>query len=409
MMNNYDQEMLSSYGDNVYAAEKLIDKRKRKNGKIEFLVKWKGWPSSDASWEPIKNILDHRLIEEFERNQVKLEPESKTTSIAGRSLRKTPARASANSTYAAEMKNVNDYADLNRLDSSMNISPHDLIDTNKHISSSNQQNKNVDKTFEILTEDCSSTKFETYDDNESDQLMDKEKLLNFYESEYNIRYKSVNNYKSDDSDKLEKEDDSSSSSYSPSSSQDSTDNLNDQQFIQFNHLQFVRTEPMNSPKKINENYRTFKSKNQNVKLMSPIKPTDHIRNNLTNLNHLNPTTLKKSLKKDNSSSYFISNLNQSDLNKTDLNKNNQMKFNQNNEIMDTSTIRTDSDNESISSSSSESIEDHFKKIWTPEFFRDRIEFSKQVIITSIDSSVQDTKTNTFITFKESRKSFPNQL
>ena len=50
-MNDYEQEMLSSYGDGVYAAEKLIDRRKRKNGKIEYLVKWRGWASSDNTWE----------------------------------------------------------------------------------------------------------------------------------------------------------------------------------------------------------------------------------------------------------------------------------------------------------------------------------------------------------------------
>lgn len=40
--NTCGQGELSSYGDNVYAAEKLIDRRKR-NRKIEYLVKWKDW------------------------------------------------------------------------------------------------------------------------------------------------------------------------------------------------------------------------------------------------------------------------------------------------------------------------------------------------------------------------------
>ena len=50
-MNEYEQEELSSYGDGVYAAEKLIDRRKRKNGKTEYLVKWRGWSSQHNTWE----------------------------------------------------------------------------------------------------------------------------------------------------------------------------------------------------------------------------------------------------------------------------------------------------------------------------------------------------------------------
>lgn len=45
--------------DDVYTAEMLLDRRKKKNGPVEYLVKWKGWDKpSDNSWEPEQNILD---------------------------------------------------------------------------------------------------------------------------------------------------------------------------------------------------------------------------------------------------------------------------------------------------------------------------------------------------------------
>lgn len=64
------KQKLSQFGDSVYAAEKLIDRRKKKNGKIEYLVKWRGYSLKEASWEPLINIIDDRLIEDFEKNHL---------------------------------------------------------------------------------------------------------------------------------------------------------------------------------------------------------------------------------------------------------------------------------------------------------------------------------------------------
>ena len=46
-----------------YLVEKIIGKR-IKNGKIQYKIKWEGYPLSQSTWEPVsnlQNILDMKL------------------------------------------------------------------------------------------------------------------------------------------------------------------------------------------------------------------------------------------------------------------------------------------------------------------------------------------------------------
>ncbi|KAJ3613932.1 hypothetical protein NHX12_017511 [Muraenolepis orangiensis] len=56
---------LSAVGERVFAAESII-KRRIRRGRMEYLVKWKGWTPKYSTWEPEDNILDARLIFAFE-------------------------------------------------------------------------------------------------------------------------------------------------------------------------------------------------------------------------------------------------------------------------------------------------------------------------------------------------------
>ena len=42
-------------------------KKRMKKGRQEYLVKWKGWSVKNSTWEPEENILDMRLIHQFEK------------------------------------------------------------------------------------------------------------------------------------------------------------------------------------------------------------------------------------------------------------------------------------------------------------------------------------------------------
>lgn len=42
----------------VYEVERILDHRKVQNGKILYLVKWKGWPNESSTWEPEENLTN---------------------------------------------------------------------------------------------------------------------------------------------------------------------------------------------------------------------------------------------------------------------------------------------------------------------------------------------------------------
>nr|XP_033785823.1 chromobox protein homolog 7 isoform X2 [Geotrypetes seraphini] len=61
---------LSAIGEQVFAVESIRKKRIRK-GKVEYLVKWKGWPPKYSTWEPEEHILDPRLVMAYEEKEEK--------------------------------------------------------------------------------------------------------------------------------------------------------------------------------------------------------------------------------------------------------------------------------------------------------------------------------------------------
>ena len=59
-------------GEEEYEVEKILDAKPRGRGrKMHYLVKWKGYPVSDNSWEPKENIHAEALIKEFEKRSSK--------------------------------------------------------------------------------------------------------------------------------------------------------------------------------------------------------------------------------------------------------------------------------------------------------------------------------------------------
>lgn len=58
-----------------FEVETILDKRINKKGqkeKVEYLIKWKGYPEHDSTWEPLVNLKNAlELIQEFEDQKSK--------------------------------------------------------------------------------------------------------------------------------------------------------------------------------------------------------------------------------------------------------------------------------------------------------------------------------------------------
>lgn len=49
----------------VFDVEKILEKKKKLDGSVHFLVKWKGFSMDKATWEPDSNLNCDEKLEEF--------------------------------------------------------------------------------------------------------------------------------------------------------------------------------------------------------------------------------------------------------------------------------------------------------------------------------------------------------
>ncbi|RWS30902.1 uncharacterized protein B4U80_11597 [Leptotrombidium deliense] len=63
------QKMEPDTNEELYEVENVVSKRVKK-GVTEYLLKWKGYSEKDNTWEPLDNIYDKQIIEDYETEQL---------------------------------------------------------------------------------------------------------------------------------------------------------------------------------------------------------------------------------------------------------------------------------------------------------------------------------------------------
>jgi hypothetical protein len=72
--------LLDDTNEEVYIVEKILKKRRNRN-RIEYLVKWEGYPDWETTWEPESAFKQHRdAINKFEKEQQTTMKNSSTVS-----------------------------------------------------------------------------------------------------------------------------------------------------------------------------------------------------------------------------------------------------------------------------------------------------------------------------------------
>ena len=81
-----DEEGEAMDGDNVYAVQDIISKRRRGRPPVtEYLIHWKGYGVAHNTWEPTAHVLA-MLISEFNASRIGLEEQTENDDSSGISL-----------------------------------------------------------------------------------------------------------------------------------------------------------------------------------------------------------------------------------------------------------------------------------------------------------------------------------
>ncbi|XP_035221810.1 uncharacterized protein LOC118194728 isoform X1 [Stegodyphus dumicola] len=152
------RQCIEEINGQVYQVEKVLDKR-IVDGRVEYFLKWKGYPDSQNGWEPEENIYSKDLIYEFERRQeleekrrlaaVKRSLQDRSGASPAKKLKLGPDDVVSGTVVATDslLQVLGLHRELGELEFSLNESSKKQSSATSKVS---KQNENQEKMWEIL-------------------------------------------------------------------------------------------------------------------------------------------------------------------------------------------------------------------------------------------------------------------
>jgi len=107
-----DSDTDSDLDEEQFIVEKVLKMRTTKKGKVQYLLKWKGFPHSENTWEPAENLECPGLIAAFMAEQ---KEKQQTTTTKSNENSNGKRSHSTHSHTDEENNNTNNTSQLNDL------------------------------------------------------------------------------------------------------------------------------------------------------------------------------------------------------------------------------------------------------------------------------------------------------
>ncbi|CAF1121804.1 unnamed protein product [Rotaria sp. Silwood1] len=153
----------------VYTAEKILLKRIRK-GKVEYLIKWKGWAAKWNTWEPEKHILDKLLIADFNNRNRKRQ---KSKSLVRNSVNKSQTTIKTRSNNSVRIRRLRSSTSSD-ISTSAVVSPPTINDENNDDDFLSKKKSDNDRVEVYKLRSNRNEKLETNEKDLSDLLKESD-------------------------------------------------------------------------------------------------------------------------------------------------------------------------------------------------------------------------------------------
>ncbi|XP_046842151.1 chromobox protein homolog 5-like isoform X2 [Xenia sp. Carnegie-2017] len=96
------EKSINAYDDQNFEVEKILARRKRER-KVEYLIKWKGFSSEENSWEPEENMNEcQELVRQFQKREKEMNRMKRGRANGFYTEEESPSKSSDSTSKGAE-------------------------------------------------------------------------------------------------------------------------------------------------------------------------------------------------------------------------------------------------------------------------------------------------------------------